>query len=232
MNAYLQQCYNGCDYLAALFRYKHRLARILGIGLARVSKFYREINQSGFIEMIAEKSHVYRGFPDLSPLAFFRGPLLYVLCRLTEPQTIVETGVERGFSAAFILSALQKNGKGKLYSIDLPNQPGQELEKGKPTGWIVPEDLRQRWQLILGASQVELPRLLAGLKKIDIFYHDSDHSYANMAFELSQAIAYMSPRGILVADDIQENTAFPDFSKMRNLRRTHIFKTGLIKIEK
>jgi hypothetical protein len=43
-----------------------------------------------------------------------------------------------------------------LYSIDLPFQFATKEE----VGIIVPKRLRHRWELILGDSKIELPRLL------------------------------------------------------------------------
>ena len=47
-------------------------------------------------------------------------PLLYFLTMYLNPENVLETGVAAGFSSNAILSALQKNGKGTLYSSDFP----------------------------------------------------------------------------------------------------------------
>lgn len=47
-------------------------------------------------------------------------PFLYVLCRISRPGVVVETGVGPGVSSTFILRALQRNRSGSLISIDLP----------------------------------------------------------------------------------------------------------------
>ena len=46
--------------------------------------------------------------------------LLYFLILKFKPLNIVETGVAAGWTSLFILRALQKNGKGFLYSSDFP----------------------------------------------------------------------------------------------------------------
>jgi hypothetical protein len=51
--------------------------------------------------------------------------VLYVATRALKPSNIVETGVAAGLSSACILAALEKNGQGRLYSIDLPNVPSR-----------------------------------------------------------------------------------------------------------
>ena len=79
---------------------------------------------------------------------------LYWLVRIQKPKVVVETGVYRGISSAFILAALHDNGEGKLYSIDLPNaryvgdsgiEDFSPLFAKETTGFAVPESLKDRW---------------------------------------------------------------------------------------
>lgn len=145
----------------------------------------------------------------------------YVMTRLLKPDIIVETGVNTGNSSAFILCAMEHNQHGKLYSIDLPNidvelTPGGRRQKDgvpedKKTGYMVPDNLRSRWELLLGDAKDLLPELLPKLPKMDIFIHDSLHSYDHMLFEYRTAWPYLSPNGVLLSDDIDYNDAFPHF---------------------
>jgi len=93
----------------------------------------------------------------------------------------------------------------------------------------VPEDLKERWQLILGSSREKLPLLLDTLNKIDIFYHDSDHSYENMSFEFNTVFPFMPENGIIVSDDITDNDAFSDFCLEKKCHYLKLFKFGLLK---
>lgn len=145
---------------------------------------------------------------------------LYFLVRMFKPATVVETGVFRGISSAFILAALTDNEKGKLYSIDLPNADYQVPDgrdtksplKGKEdVGFAVPKMLKQNWELLLGDSKVLLPQLLSRLDSVDLFYHDSDHSYAFMKWEFAQVYPRIPFGGFLTSDDVQWNTAFDEF---------------------
>jgi hypothetical protein len=113
---------------------------------------------------------------------------LYAIIRFARPEVVVETGVHRGVSSLFILQAMIENGRGKLYSIDLPHAQ-YKSDSGMGTesvlseskiGICVPENLRSRWTLILGDSRKELPALLANHNEIDIFLHDSQHTYDHM----------------------------------------------------
>lgn len=151
---------------------------------------------------------------------------LYAIIRKLKPEVILETGVCNGYSTAFILLALQKNTKGKLYSIDLPEiedekektsrfwegKGGSVIPKGKKPGWVVPEGLKERWELILGKTQNELPPLIENLPFVDIFLHDSEHSYETVTFECNQVWSKLSKGGILLVDDVGRNCAFLDFA--------------------
>lgn len=77
--------------------------------------------------------------------------------------------------------------------------------------------MRKRWRLVLGDSRKELPRLLDELKEIDIFCHDSLHTYDHMLFEYQLAWRYLRHGGVLLSDDVQENSAFRDFCDSKQL---------------
>ncbi|HEV3477992.1 MAG TPA: class I SAM-dependent methyltransferase [Gaiellaceae bacterium] len=155
------------------------------------------------------------------------GLRLYRLLRQLRPRVAVETGVCNGVSTAFLLLALEDNGEGELHSIDLPEVAGAEYEPGtfwdgkggavippgKDPGWMVPPALRSRWQLVLGRSQDELPPLLESLGEIDFFMHDSEHSYECMSFEFRTAWAALRDGGVLVADDVNVNSAWDEFAR-------------------
>ena len=50
-------------------------------------------------------------------------------------------------------------------------------------GWLVPENLQKRWILRLGYAREVLPQLKKEMDSIDIFLHDSLHTYEHMTFE-------------------------------------------------
>jgi predicted O-methyltransferase YrrM len=217
------------SYLVALAFHKKKISAYFGIPYTSVDNYYKEIISSEFYDLMRSSSGSKQDFMNLTMLSVLRAPTFYVLCRIIKPEVVVETGVADGFSSSFILEALRKNGEGRLYSIDLPNQPGQILEKNKVTGWIVPEILRSRWELILGSSREKLPALLEHLKSINIFYHDSEHSYENMAFEFNVSFPYIKKEGLIISDDITDNNAFNDFCVKFKSKPLKLFKTGILK---
>ena len=153
---------------------------------------------------------------------------LYAVVRAFKPGVIIATGVSSGISSAHILRALAANGTGQLYSIDLPNvQEGSGLPEGRTSGWIVPDSLRGRWKLHIGDTRKLLPELLGTLDRVDIFMHDSDHSYEAMTFEYEQAFPKLASGGLLLSDDTHLHTAWDDFCVKHGLRPTRVGHLGV-----
>jgi hypothetical protein len=164
------------------------------------------------------------------------GATLYILLRGIKANKIVETGVANGGSTYYILSAISKNGRGYLHSIDKPLNE-ETLQKdplrkigvhskhhgaippGKDVGWLVPEQLRDNWICHLGDSKKILPKLLPTLSDIDVFIHDSRHMYRHMSFEYKVSWNYINQGGLLCSHDILQNNAFDDFVKEYNVRK-------------
>jgi Methyltransferase domain len=145
---------------------------------------------------------------------------VYCLVRALRPRVFVETGVLHGMLSAFVLEAMERNGEGRLISIDLPsyaetgpsNVDGYQgtLPPGREPGWLVPEELRGRWELLLGPSLELLPGALERAGEIDVFLHDSDHTYETMMGEFELAWPALADGGALIADDSTDNSAFEE----------------------
>jgi predicted O-methyltransferase YrrM len=143
---------------------------------------------------------------------------LFILTRITKPEVFIETGVSKGMSSQAILAAMDLNRKGRLFSIDLPMEKcddGTNYDVKMETGHNVPKNLRGRWDLILGDSKLELPKLMAQVGSIDIFLHDSLHTYDVMNFEYKTAWDYIKTGGLLLSHDIQWTHAFKLHSEGR-----------------
>lgn len=157
----------------------------------------------------------------------FKAPLLYSICKTARPEVVVETGVANGASSFGILLAMEENGSGHLYSIDLPNATYQTDRGGTwtdhaQTGALVPASLRKRWTLRIGPSRDALGSI-ANLSNVHLFYHDSEHTSANMTFELEWAIERLIPGGLIVVDNVNWNSAFSDFCKRHQLQSRVVF---------
>jgi predicted O-methyltransferase YrrM len=137
--------------------------------------------------------------------------LIYLLARARRPKLVVETGVARGVSTYFLLHALRKNQVGRLTSFDLRPDAGELLLPGEREGWeLVALDRRRiRSEFRQHVSALTAP--------IDLFLHDSDHSYGHMLFEYETVLPRISPGGLLASDDVDGCFAFLDFCARHRL---------------
>jgi predicted O-methyltransferase YrrM len=200
------------------------IVNLTGANKEEVKEYIAEfrLNQE-FQNSIEEKRSVFskRRHPlyDFS-IGTALGLVLYVICRRQKPDIVVETGVASGVSSSYILCALEQNKRGQLYSIDLP------WWQENQSGWLIPEYLRHRWHLILGRSSEKLTPLLRKVAGIDIFLHDSDHSYQNMLWEFQTAWKYLKAGGLLLAHNIDTNEAFSDFCQDHSVKGYSLANMG------
>jgi hypothetical protein len=126
--------------------------------------------------------------------------VLWHLVRHRRPRVIVETGVSRGITSRVILEALELNGDGHLWSIDLPplEEPWRHL-----VGSAVPERLRHRWTYVRGTSKRRLRSVAERAGAIDLFVHDSLHTPENLRFEVTTVLPFLEPHAPIVIDDAE-----------------------------
>ena len=132
-----------------------------------------------------------------------------MLYRLLSPNIVLETGVAYGVTSAFIVQALEVNRRGTLISVDLPPL-GKDADRH--VGAFIPQELRDRWHLLRGPAKRILPNLVTSIKEVDVFVHDSLHTYRHMNFEFETAWPYVRPGGAVVADNVDLNDAFRNFT--------------------
>jgi predicted O-methyltransferase YrrM len=183
-----------------------------------------EYHQSDFFAWFRQRRAALERFPGpyrLGTTGEFGCEALYLLVRAARPRVVVETGVLYGASSAHILAALVRNGDGELHSIEIGRDPREP-----PHDHFVPRDLQRRWMLTIGDSRRELPSLLRRCAPVDMFHHDSLHTFEHMTWEFETALPHLSSEGVLSSDDIlnppsllgvfREN-AFAAFCKRREV---------------
>jgi predicted O-methyltransferase YrrM len=186
--------------------------------------FARRAYVENYIRELTKKydAHYSAGWVNPDDAVF-----LYWLVRKLKPKTVVQTGVCNGLSSAFIILALAKNGsEGKLHAIDIPpvfnsadgswilkgKVYGHVIPEGKSAGWMIPDAYRARFELWSGDAKALLPKLVDKLDSIDLFYHDSNHTYDHMMFEFREVKRKLTLGGLIVADDIAWNSSLWDFA--------------------
>lgn len=198
------------------------LRRLSGAASERITTTLAELDELVPLEKRVRAEHRSGGRRSY---AQFRAPLeAYALVRLLRPDHVVETGVSSGVSSTHFLLGLQKNGRGRLHSIDLPlpqrgarftpRESPVALPPGRASGWAIPPELRDGWDLRIGTSEELLPALVEELPSIGIFLHDSKHTPGHLRFELETVRPKLAPGSVVIADNtVWTGEAFPRFAR-------------------
>lgn len=190
------------------------------------NSYFEELENNS---LIAANKNVHESVIVGNNLNTTFGKWIYCCIRFLKPETIIETGVSHGYSSWIILNALHKNNCGKLYSIDLPNNDTNKnynFTEIPQTGWLVPKELKDRWDMRLGDAKIILPEILKNLGNIDIFFHDSDHSYEHMKFEFETVQPHFKNGSLLLSDDVDKNSSFQEHVNKFGLKSIQFNKGG------
>lgn len=190
------------------------LARLLGVALGsteeRVREVLRELEQDGDLRRSITRR--LRSHGDRNRTAGYGRRLgWYAVARLTRPKLIVETGIHDGLGSAVLLRALQRNAAdghdGRLLAFDI-----------RPDiGWLIEDGLRDRYEVCIGDTERSLPQQLAA-RSVDMFVHDSDHSYYHETFEFETVLSRATVGAALISDNPHGTTAFTDFCGRHGLQ--------------
>jgi predicted O-methyltransferase YrrM len=207
------------------------LGSVTDCSAGMISRFLEEpFADADFAEHIRQTRNIL-GRAAISTADLYAKKVLiqYALVRAFKPELIVETGIANGVSSSYLLLAMQKNCKGHLHSVEIDRS--NVLLDGREPGWIVPESLRPRWSIHMGPSQVVLPHLLKKLPPLDMFIHDSLHTYEHMKLEFELVLPHLRPGALLLADDATWNTAFPEFAATIGAARANIIRgVGVVRL--
>lgn len=237
------------------------LAEYLGVPSKKVRSIYDELlHDKLFLREINEQLKYVRKYykkgicrlsviPSVDEFSIQR-IVQYIIVRITRPRVVLETGVFYGGSTCFLLNALRRNKFGMLISIDLRSNSPQgsrnrhmkvknteDVPHPLTTGFLVPPGLKKRWNLVLGDSLKEIPKLR---ERIDLYNYDSDHSYSFFQREANLVWPKLNKNAIVLVDDINWSNGFfalcvkkklypliiTDNGKSGLLARTGIVKRG------
>jgi predicted O-methyltransferase YrrM len=165
----------------------------------------------------AYKSRIYEVINNSE--SNFGGPghvdLIYTICERFNIKNAIETGVAYGWSSASILRSLSKR-DGKLISIDMPMLKQTDYHL---IGIAVESKLQANWELRREPDRYGLPRAIKEMNgPLELVHYDSDKSYHGRIW--SQEIIWRNLKngGIFISDDIEDNTAFMEFTSSYNLK--------------
>lgn len=139
---------------------------------------------------------------------------LYSGVKLMRAPLIAETGVGPGSTSTAILDASAQF-RGRLFSFDLGQKYGEDEEM--PVGALVPDKYRDRWSLVIGNTKNTLEGKLSYFGPFDIFFHDSEHTYEHVTWELETAIMNLRKKFLIVVDNYNWTKAPDDFAEKHGL---------------
>ena len=123
----------------------------------------------------------------------------YAIVRAAEPDHVVETGTHLGLGSCVIAAALLKNGHGRLTTIDIDPDSGYLISEP----WADVIDRR------VGSSIEEL----ATMRDVDVFLHDSWHTYDFETKEFTAVEPNLRPGAIILSDNAHDSSALSDWAE-------------------
>jgi len=202
-----------------------------------ISQTFERLGLNNYAEIRFYIGQFLQKFPlslrHLGPYSDVNFIFLYLLTKMLRPKIIIETGCNVGFSSTFIALAVKENDNGcmfytmdpslecclweSLLSLKPSHEEKQQVDHDKLRAQygplsVVPQDLRKYVIFKAGRSVDILPNLLKDNPKIDIFFHDSEHSYKNTIWECMTIWPYLKTGGYFLVHDASHNLAFKEVS--------------------
>lgn len=133
----------------------------------------------------------------------------YALVRAAQPDHVVETGTQLGLGSCAIAAALLRNGHGRLTTIDIDPE----------AGYLISEP----WASVIDRRIDDSIEVLAGVRDVDMFIHDSLHTYDYETRELTAVEPNLRADAIILSDNAHESSALSDWAE-RSGRHYLFFK--------
>ena len=133
----------------------------------------------------------------------------YSLVRAIQPAHVVETGTHLGLGSCVIAAALLRNGHGRLTTIDINSE----------AGYLITDP----WASVIDRRTGNSIDVLKELQDVDIFLHDSLHTYDYETSEVMAVEPNLSTDAIVLSDNAHESSALSDWAE-RNDRHYLFFK--------
>ena len=127
----------------------------------------------------------------------------YSLVRAIKPAVVVESGIDKGLGSCVIAAALLRNkaegAPGILYALDIE----------ETSGWLLGSPYDEVVEHQIGDSHDTLKKLE---QSIDLFIHDSNHSYDHERGEYEIIHENLSDHALILSDNSHECAALMDFA--------------------
>ena len=177
------------------------VSAVTGAEIAQVRAWMQELEEDAkLIDHLTRRlsSNPRRGIGPREPHWGRRGGW-YALVRAVQPDHIVETGTHLGLGSSVIAAALLRNGHGHLTTIDIDPEAGYLL--GEP------------WSSVVDCRTGSSVDILAELREVDVFLHDSLHTYDYETRELAAVGPNLQADAIILSDNAHQSAALSDWAE-------------------
>lgn len=131
--------------------------------------------------------------------------VISMMIMIRKPTIYIESGTQHGISALTACRALDKfsvSASGKVVTLDIKANV-MPLISNEIDYLVLPSPVRFRWESLVRERVQSLSNAM--------FFHDSDHSYENMRFEIKTILDFPA-FGTVISDDVDGNMAFVEIA--------------------
>lgn len=125
------------------------------------------------------------------------GRVLYSIAVDTRSRVILEAGAGLGMSGMYLAAAAALLRTGKLASFEISNYAKiakESIESVLPTAMVYQDAFEN------------FPRYLEATIMVDFCFLDAKHDYENLVRSFKSLVGWMSPRGVVVIDDVNSTS--------------------------
>ena len=159
-----------------------------------------------------------------SAIAVEYAEALYRMTLQRTPDVVLEVGMAFGFASLAILTALEKNGRGRLISVDpfqMPQWHGVGVNNVHRSGFA------PRHQLIEKLDYVALPELLAAGTKAELAYIDGWHTFDYTLLDFFYIDKMLKKGGVVAFNDAGYRAVHRVLSFVTSHRKYREIDSGL-----
>jgi hypothetical protein len=131
----------------------------------------------------------------------------YALTRILQPEHIVETGTDKGLGSCVFAAALLRNGHGRLTTVDI----------NPDSGYLITGRYAAVVDRVMGDS---IDVMGSGTTPVDMFIHDSWHTFEHEFGELEAVAPRLSPGAMVLSDNAHDSDALLRWAEKSGRRFT------------
>lgn len=189
----------------------HYISCITGISAKKVRMYFKEIEGDRVLRKHLNTCIDTGSLRYCTDRNMFYGRRIgwYALVRITKPKLVIESGVDKGLGACIVTSALKRNAqegkKGRYIGLDINPMSGK----------LFSSPYKDYGKFICIDSHAYLKKMN---EPIDMFIHDSDHSFFHESKEYELIKNKLSKSAYILSDNAHLSRALNLFAAKINKR--------------